>query len=158
MDEWRRWAVTVCTAAVVCTLCSRLFPDNSLGRQGRMLLPCVFLCVLLSPLLSLTSVTPAPSVTYTQSSGAALELRMRQQLVTRVNDTLLEMVNQALASYGMSVKKVATDMDIDENGCIGIEHIVLYVDENTAQRSILVKQVAEKRLGTTVTVTEELSR
>ncbi len=151
MDGFAGWTVLVCTAAVVCTLLHRLFPDTSLGRQGRMVLPAVFLCVILIPLLTVTVDLPDGNMASVQDA-ADLEARIRQQTVAQVQDTLLAMVNQALASYGYKAQKITADMDIAEDGSISMGQITIYVDEDTYVRSSLVKQVAEKRLGTSVTV------
>lgn len=151
MDGFRRWAVVVCTAAVVCTLLRRLFPDTLLGQQGRMLLPCVFLCALLTPLPGLLSGITLPELSGTVSSDtAALEGRMKQQLTARMNASLLAMANQALEGYGWQAKKVVIDMDIGEDGSISMGQITLYVDEKTARSAAAVRQVVEKRLGTDV--------
>ena len=153
MDGVRQWAVAVCSAAVLCTVLRQLFPDNRLGDQGRMLLPCLFLCVLLSPISSLSSNVKLPDFTQEIAADSAdLKARMRHQLTAQVNDTLLRMVNQSLDGYGWSAKKVVADMDIAEDGSIRMGQITLYVDEAVARRATAVKQVAEKRLGTAVEV------
>ena len=153
MDGLQKWAVAVCAAAVVCTLLRHLFTDTRLGDQGRMLLPCLFLCVLLSPISSLFSDVKLPNFTAQNTlSEAEITARMRQQMVAQVNETLLAMVNQSLDSYGWSVKKVVADMDIAEDGSIHMGQITLYVDEAVARRATAVKQIAEQRLGTTVEV------
>lgn len=153
MDGFRQWAASVCAAAIVCTLLQRLFPNNSLGRQGKLLLSCLFMCVLLSPALGTDLSITLPSLPQPDAADtAALEAQMRGQLVQQVNQTLLDMVNQALAGYGWEAKKVVTDMDIGEDGSISMGQIVVYVDEDTARRATAIKQVAEKRLGTAVTV------
>ena len=82
----------------------------------------------------------------------ALESRMKQQLVARVNASLLEMANQALVGYGWQAKKVVADMDIGEDGCISMGQITVYVDKETARFASAVRQVVEKRLGTEVTL------
>lgn len=153
MDGIRQWAVAVCAAAVVCALLRSLFPDNRLGQQGRMLLPCLFLCVLITPIFRLSSPVKLPS--FTEESAGNVEgmtARMRQQVVTQVNDTLLQMVNQSLAGYGWAAKKVVADMDIAEDGSISMGQITLYVDEDVARRAAAVRQVASRRLGTEVEV------
>ena len=153
MDDLRQWAVTVCAAAVVCTLLRRLFPDTLLGQQGRLLLPCVFLCALLTPLPGLFSGGELPEISPVQPGDTlALESRMKQQLVARVNASLLEMANQALVGYGWQAKKVVADMDIGEDGCISMGQITVYVDKETARFASAVRQVVEKRLGTEVTL------
>ena len=153
MDGVQKWAVAVCAAAVVCTLLRHLFPDTRLGEQGRMLLPCLFLCVLISPLPSLFADVKLPSFTPENvMDEAVITTRMRQQVVAQVNDTLLAMVNQSLDGYGWSAKKVVADMDIDADGSIRMGQITLYVDETVARRATAVKQVAEQRLGATVEV------
>ena len=153
MEGLRVWTVAVCTVAIVCTLVDRLFPDTGLGWQGRLLLPCVFLCVLLSPLSGGVFTVKLPDLTAEETlDSGVLTARMRQQTVQLVNEKMLQIVNQSLESYGWSAKKVVADMDIDEDGSIRIGQIVLYVDEDTAKRSTAVRQVAEKRLGTEVSV------
>ena len=153
MEGLRTWAVAVCTVAIVCTLVDRLFPDTGLGWQGKLLLPCVFLCVLLSPLSGGVFTVKLPDLTADKPlDSAALTARMRQQTVQLINEKLLQIVNQSLSSYGWSAKKVMADMDIAEDGSISMGQIVLYVDEDTAKRSTAVRQVAEKRLGTEVRI------
>ena len=153
MEGLQQWAVAVCAAAVVCTLLRHLFPDNPLGRQGRMLLPCLFLCVLLSPVLRLSQGVKLPNFTADNTADSGdLTARMRQQITAQINDTLLQMVNQSLSGYGWSAKKVVADMDIGEDGSIQMGQITLYVDEEVARRATAVRQVAEKRLGTAVEV------
>ena len=153
MDSLRQWAVAVCAAAVVCTLLRQLFPENRLGEQGRMLLPCLFLCVLLSPIsVGLTDVKPPDFTAENTVNTEEITARMRDQMTRQVNDTLLRMVNQSLDGYGWSAKKVVADMDIADDGSIRMGQITLYVDEEVARRATAVRQVAEKRLGTTVEV------
>ena len=153
MDSLRQWAVAVCAAAVVCTLLRQLFPENRLGEQGRMLLPCLFLCVLLSPISAGLSDVKLPDFTAENTvNSKEITARMREQMTQQVNDTLLRMVNQSLDGYGWSAKKVVADMDIADDGSIRMGQITLYVDEEVARRATAVRQVAEKRLGTTVEV------
>lgn len=153
MDAVRQWAVAVCATAVVCTLLRQLFPDTRLGEQGRMLLPCLFLCVLLTPISSHFQDVKLPSFTAENTlDEEEITARMRQQITTRVNDTLLAMVNQALEGYGWAAEKVEAEVDIAEDGSISMGQITLYVDEQVARRSTAVRQVAEKRLGQTVEV------
>lgn len=154
MQALQTWAVSVCSAAVVCAILYRLFPDSSVGKQGRLLLPTVFLFVLISPLFSVGAVEWSPTETAAVLDTAALQAQVRRQTVQRVNATLLQMVNQALASYGYQAEKVVTDMDIAENGSISMGQIVVYVDARAAQRSALITQVAQQRLGMAVTVRE----
>ena len=153
MDSLRQWAMAVCATAVLCTILRQMFPDHSLGRQGQMLLSCMFLCVLISPIPSLFSDVKLPDFTSDKPiDSAGLTWQMREQVTNQVNDTLLQMVNQSLSGYGWSAKKVVADMDIGEDGSIHMGQIVLYVDEEVARRATAVRQVAEKRLGTTVEV------
>mgnify|MGYP004567314959 FL=1 len=152
MSGLRSWAVLVCTAAVVCTLLYRLFPETSLGRQGRLLLPCVFRCVLLTPLLRWQPALPELSGETAAADSEALTAAMQQQTRTQVETVLCRMVNQALASYDLEVKKVKCSMDIDGDSRINMGQITLYVDARNAVRSLQIQQIAEKRLGAPVTV------
>ena len=153
MDGFRQWAAAVCTAAVGCNIAQFLFPATSVGRQGRLVVSALFLCVVLSPLSGDASAVKLPDFTAEEPLDSAdLTARMRGQIVAQVNDTLLAMVNQSLEGYGWTAKKVVADMDIAEDGSIRMGQITVYVDEDTAVRAAAVRQVAEKRLGTEVTV------
>lgn len=153
MDGFRQWALAVCTAAVVCTLLQMLFPDTGLGRQGRFVLPCLFLCVLLSPISGGIHSVKLPDFTAKESvDSAGLAARVRQQTVAQVNAALQQMLEQSFEKYGWEVKKVVADVDIDEAGSIDMGQITVYVDEEVARRATQVGQVAEKRLGVSVVV------
>lgn len=153
MESVGKWALAVCATALICTLLRYLFPNNGVGRQGQMLLPCLFLWVVLSPLLTGFQGVKSPDFTpKNEVDSAQLTLQMRRQLIQQVEQRLLQMVNGALATYGWQAKKVTADMDIGEDGSISMGQITLYVDEDTIRRATAVRQVAEKRLGTTVRV------
>ena len=153
MEGFRQWAVAVCAAAVVCSILQFLFPATSLGRQGRLVVSALFLCVIVSPLFGGVSSVKFPDFTEDKPlDSACLTARMRGQIAAQVNETLLAMVNQSLDGYGWSAKKVVADMDIAEDGSIRMGQITVYVDEDVARRASAVRQVAEKRLGTEVTV------
>lgn len=155
MDGFKQWAAVVCTAAVVCALLRLLFPESSIGRQARQILPCVFLCALLMPLPGVFFGVKPPDFTAGDAADTAdLEARMRQQVVQQVNDSLLAMVNQALRGYGWQAKKVTADMDIGEDGSISMGQITVYVDRDTARSGAAVRQIVEKRLGTAVVLAQ----
>ena len=153
MDGIRQWALAVCGTALICTLLRHLFPDSGVGKQGRLLLPYLFLWVLLSPLLSGFQGVKLPNFTQQNKvDSARLTLQMRGQLSDLVEERLLAMINQSFATYGWQAEKVTADMDIAEDGSISMGQITLYVDEDTIRRATALRQVAEKRLGTSVQV------
>ena len=153
METLRGWAIAVCAAAVLCTLLHRLFPETSLGRQGRLLLPCLFLLAVFAPLPGVTLTVPEAQ-TQAAEDTQALRARMLQQTVATVNKTLLAMANQALDSYGVQAKKVVADMDIAEDGRINMGQITVYIDKDTLNMAALVRQVVERRLGSAVVMAE----
>ncbi len=155
MDGLRAWALTVCATALVCGLCYRLFPDNLLGKQGRLLLPCLFVLVLLLPLKTMDiSFEQLSDSSLSPVSSAVLESRIKQQTVAYVNETLLSMANQALVSYGVEAKKVTADMNFTADGGIEMGQIVVYIDKNAFNKASVVRQVVEQRLGTAVVLAQ----
>lgn len=153
METLRGWALAVCAAAVLCTLLNRLFPENALGRQGRMLLPCLFLLAVFAPLPGVTVAIPEVQTQSLEDAGA-LRARMQQQTAATVNSTLLSMANQALNSYGVQAKKVVADINIAEDGRINMGQITVYIDKETLNMAAAVRQVVEHRLGTSVMIAE----
>lgn len=153
MDGLRGWALAVCAAAVLCTLLHRLFPETSLGQQGRMLLPCLFLLAVFAPLPGVEISIPETQEQTTVDTQA-LHARIQQQTAATVNKTLLSMANQALASYGVQAKKVVADINITEDGRIHMGQITVYIDKETLNMAAAVRQVIEHRLGTSVMLAE----
>lgn len=153
MEGVRGWAIAVCAAAVLCTLLHHLFPQNALGQQGRMLLPCLFLLAVFAPLPGVKLSVPKAQV-QTVIDDSALRARMQQQVSATVNDTLLSMANQALKSYGVQAKKVVADINIAQDGGINMGQITVYIDKETLNMAAAVRQVVEHRLGTSVTLAE----
>ena len=153
MEGLRQWAMVVCTAAVVCSLLGILFPDNRLGHQGKMVLPCVFLCVLLSPLAGGVNRVKLPDFTQEEPlDSAGFAARVSQQTVAQVNGMLQQMLDESFQKYGWKVEKVVTDMDIAADGGIHMGQITIYVDEGAASQVAQIGQVAERRLGMPVAV------
>ena len=153
MEGLRGWALAVCAAAVLCTLLHHLFPPTSLGQQGRLLLPCLFLLAVFAPLPGVTITIPEAQ-SQTTVDDTALRARMQQQVSATVNDTLLSMANQALKSYGVQAKKVTADINITQDGGINMGQITVYIDKETSNMAAAVRQVVEHRLGTPVTLAE----
>lgn len=153
MESLRGWAIAVCAAAVLCTLLHRFFPETSLGQQGRMLLPCLFLLAVFAPLPGVTLSFPKTSPQSVEDASA-LQARIYQQTVVTVNETLLSMANQALDSYGVQAKKVVADINITEDGRINMGQITVYIDKETLNMAAAVRQVVEHRLGTAVVIAE----
>ncbi len=152
METLGKWTVTVCAAALSCTLLYRLFPDTSVGRTGRMLLPAIFLCVVLSPLFSIQWEIPNISIEAPENDHTAYSEVIQRQFSETVDGILLKMVNQSLVSYGLKAEKVHAKTDIDAEGSISMGQITVYVNEKSLARSITVMQIAEKRLGVPVLV------
>ena len=153
MDGFRQWAVVVCTAAVVCSLLGILFPENRLGQQGKLVLPCVFLCVLLSPLTGGVNFVKFSGFTEEEPlDSAVLTARMQQQTVAQVNGMLQQILNESFQEYGWKAEKVVTDMDIATDGSIHMGQITVYVDEGGASHVAQIGQVAQRRLGMPVVV------
>ncbi len=151
METLRAWALSACAVAVVCTVLYRLFPENSLGRQGRLLLPCLFLLALFTPLAGVDldfSAIETPTVS--TADTAAMQARLEQQTVAYVNDTLLAMTNQALVSYKVQAKKVTADINFTAEGGIELGQITVYIDKADVNMAAVARQVTEHRLGTAV--------
>ncbi len=79
---------------------------------------------------------------------------MEQQTTAYVNETLLSMANQALASYGVQVKKVTADMNFTAEGGINMGQITVYIDKATQNMAAAVRQIVEHRLGTSVVIAQ----
>lgn len=155
MTAFTQWAGTVLIAASVCTALHILVGNTGVGRVFRMMTAVFFLCAVLYPWLSGNDISfSLPSFSAEEIDKKEWETVTAEQLKSATEQQLLHTVNGALERYDLQAEKVEIRMDTSDGQRISITDITLYIPAGNSLHLTWVKQIAEQRLGTEVTVRE----
>lgn len=151
MDSVKGWAAMLCAVALGCALLQMLAPKEGLGRIFKLIAAAFFLCCLVTPLLSLKSLTRL-SVDFLPEEVRAdvLQERVNEQVLRQIDAALQRVTAEALEGRNIKVEKVAVQTDTSEDGGIYIERVILYMDKQNIKNAMTARQVMEQRLGVTV--------
>lgn len=151
MDSVKGWAAMLCAVALGCALLQMLAPKEGLGRIFKLIAAAFFLCCLVTPLLSLKSLTRL-SVDFLPEEVRAdvLQERVNEQVLRQIDAALQRVTTEALEGRNIKVEKVEAQTDTSEDGSIYIERVILYMDKQNIKNAMTARQVMEQRLGVTV--------
>ncbi len=157
METLRVWGVSLCFVAAACVLLQFLAPKTATGRLVEILCGTVLLFCTIMPLVK---VKWGEVLSFEGSENLALQTApMQTYMYERLNGPLQEAVNReglaALKPYGFSAERITATMDIDEDGNICINEVIVYLDADQAVQQVSIQKVLEQRFQTTVTVKEE---
>lgn len=153
MTAFTEWAGAVLIAASICTALHILVGNTGVGRVFRLMTTVFFLCAVLHPWLSGNGVSfSLPSFSVEEMNMRDWEAVTAEQLKSATEQQLLHTVNQALERYDLQAEKVEIRMDTSEGERISITDITVYIPAGNSLHPTWVKQIAEQRLGTEVTV------
>ena len=140
MEALQNRTAALVAVSLAATALGMLVGDKGVGRAFRLILACLFLLTVLSPLadgVTLAGTSPAPP-----SEGAEDAYTLRV-----LEGTVLRVCNQALENYGYAVKKAEVITDISEDGRISITEVILYADGRSYTERSAVTQLTRSRLG-----------
>ncbi len=157
MEQLRTWGVSLCFATAACVLLQFLAPKTATGRLFDMLCGAVLLFCVISPLVK---VKWGEVLSFDFSDVSSLQSEnMQVYLHAQLQGPLQEAVHTegmaALKVYGLSAERITATMDIDENGNICIDEVIVYLNEQQAPQKMSVQKILEQRFQTTVVVKEE---
>lgn len=153
MGDIRQWAAALCAAAIGCTILKALAPKGGAGRLFHMMIAAFCLCCMVSPLLSLRSLSLSdlPDVS-SASPDSALSQRVEEQMADQMEAAVMSLCQRYLKNYNVTVEKVAVHTDTSADGRIYISHVTLYLDKQNAAGAWTARQLMEQQLGVTVEV------
>lgn len=153
MGDIRQWAIALCAAAIGCTILKTLAPKGGTGRIMHIMIAAFFLCCMVSPLLSLRSLSLSdlPVTEYSQPDTALSE-RVEEQMIRQMEAAVSSLCERYLKNYDVSVEKVEVNTDTSQADGIYISHVTLYLDKQSYSKFFTVKQIMQQQLGVTVEV------
>lgn len=156
MADIKAWAAGLCLVAIACSMLQILTPKTGTGRIFRLTVGAFFLCSLLAPLLSMTSLLRLDASLLPETvQDDVLQQRLMEQLDEPLQTALQAACEEALAPHRLSVKKVTAVMDTGGDGRIYIDHITVLLDKQQARSERTIRRILGDRLGTDVEVTVE---
>ena len=156
MSNWREWGIALAALAIAGAALQPLVPKTGTGKLFRLILSSCFLCVLLWPLHNLNGLDlPKFDTADPQLAAQVLQERLRDQVETQINAVLTDSANQALNGYRLQVKKAEAAVDIDEDNCISIKQVRIYLDARNFESSSTVLLVLRQQFGTEVVIIKD---
>ena len=156
MNSWQEWAIALASFAIAGAVLHPLIPKNGTGRFYKLILSAGFLCVLLWPIVQWQGMDmPDFSEVDPKLSADILQEQVREQVESQINAVLTDAANEALKSYRLEVKKAVATVDIDEDNCIAIEQVRVYLDARNSESRSTVLLVLRQQFGDKVVIISE---
>lgn len=158
MDAVKSWATMLCVVAVGCALVQMLAPKDGMGKILKLIIAAFFLCCMVSPLLSIKSLSSLNlDLLPDEISADLLQERVNEQLKQQMAAAVKKVADKSLKNYGITAEKVIVETDTSEEGGIYIRQVILYLNSQNIQKALTARQVMEQQLGVDVSVEEEES-
>jgi|GEM_PF-1329270 len=149
MDSINAWAISLCAAALVCTILGMTTPKNSTGNLFKIITAAFFLVCMLTPLSRLPDLMNAvpPATPPAHAANNELNGTIAEQLCTQTEAAIMKILREPMAERGILIKKVTITMDTDETGSIYINGITIFPDKQNNPPLLSVREIAEQTLG-----------
>ncbi len=157
MEQLQTWGVSLCFVAAACMLLQFLAPKTSAGRLFDMLCGAVMLFCMVSPLVKVEwgEVLSFDFSGISSSQSEQMQTYLYGQLQGPLQEAVYTEGMAALKPYGFSAERITATTDIDANGNICINEVIVHLNEQQAVQKISIQKVLEQRFQTTVVVKEE---
>ena len=154
MDSINAWAISLCAAALVCTILGMTTPKNSTGGLFKIITAAFFLICMLTPLSRLPDLMNAvpPAAVPAPTANDTLNDTIADQLRSQTETAIMKILREPMAEHGILIKKVTITMDTDETGSIYINGITIFPDKQNNPPLLSVREIAERTLGTGVKI------
>jgi len=157
MEYVKEWAVSLCSAAVLCSAVSILSPKKNIEGMIKPVMTCVMLCLLILPLSRIKGCEYEfePSRIHDNENSSELIRTVEEQSSRMISESIEQMIMDELNCIGVYPKNILVDMDISDDGCISIGQITV-MHSADADGSMIEREL-RSRLGLNVRtqITEE---
>lgn len=148
METITSWALSVCGAAIGCSVVLMLAPKGGLGNLLRLAVSAVLLICIVRPLGEIISADDEwwkiPNI---EAKSSELNDTVEEQLCMRVEQAVYDL---CVSQYGDAVEKVEAVTDISETDGIYMKHIRVYTKQDAAHKTTVIQQFLERETGLTV--------
>lgn len=157
METVREWGIALCAAAVLCAVFGMIVPEGKMSKQLRTIMSMVVLCVILSPVSTISdcsrrleSVSAEPVLADSELSGL-----IEEQTASAMSDAVCRLVSSELEEMNISPRNISVCVDISPTGCISIGQVEVVLEETEAGMAPAVRERLHEQLGLSAAVTTE---
>ncbi len=153
MESLREWSGYVCFAAVGCSVVQLLLPKEGTGKLLRLLVSTFFLCSLAMPLLEFrTQLSLDVDFLPQEIVSQELDEKVNEQLHRQIETVVCQITEECLAIRDVVPEKITVKTDTSETGGIYIQQVIVYVDKQSLNVAMTVRDVLETQLETDVLI------
>lgn len=148
MSAIKSWSVTICVVSVICTIIEILFPKGKMEKIFKVVLGVFMLCSLLVPLkktLSNINFDAKKPENFIKDKGK-LKSTTDDQIKIAAQNKLKRTVEKILTAKGVKSEKINVIMDTNQESCISIKKIEVFLSRGDENKKDTVKNELEKNL------------
>lgn len=148
METIKTMATLFCAGAVAAGVVSMLLPSGKLEKVMRMLLGFFLLAAILSPFMAKEKIRwDIPAAAAEPVSGAALAQAVAGQEEAAAGRVVRAQIQRTLEGLDIFDAEVDLDMDIDQENCISIRQIKVFLPAGCAHTAAEVQKSLRQTLG-----------
>ena len=154
MDAIRRWAFSLCAAAIAGTIAEMFSPEGGTKRIFRLCAGVFFLCCLFSPVLEVVSAgISADRLLEVSAAGecgdepdgmsGVYERQVEKEFCRNVE----RLASEALARAGINNAEISVSVNIDMDNCISISEVEITLGEDMRPQELRAARAVEQSIG-----------
>lgn len=148
MSAIKSWSVTICVVSVICTIIEILFPKGKMEKIFKVVLGVFMLCSLLVPLkktLENINFDAKKPENFIKDKGK-LKSTTDDQIKITAQNKLKRTVEKILAAKNIKPEKINVIMDTNQESCISIKKIEVFLSRGDENKKDTIKSELEKNL------------
>lgn len=156
MDGLQQWAFSICASVLIAGVFSILAPKGSMEKLLRLVVSVFLIMALFSPFIKSGKLT-LPSFSEQDAAGQYedakdLEQAINEQMAKQMEASIKGQITACLKKNGADGAKVRVSMDIDSDGRIKMNEIMILISDSDRAKRQEIRQAVKNELGLNVTV------
>ncbi len=153
MNAVQTWTLAVCFSVLAVSLLQYLLPKGSMEKMMRFLVGTFLVCAFLYPVKEWIPQIPqwVQFPTY-QNNYEDFSSLVEEQQIQAAEMSIKNLVSAEMNDLGIPYKNIGVDMDIEENGSIGINRISIELEDGYQGYGLRVCSLLSEKLGVEVEV------
>lgn len=148
MSAFKSWSMTICIVSVVCTVIEILFPKGKMEKIFKVVLGVFLLCSLLIPLKNVLKNINFNAKKHENfiKDSSKLKSTIDDQAQNAAQKNLKGTIQKILEQKSIKPEKINVIMDTNQESCISIRKIEVFLSRGDENKKDIVKNELEKKL------------
>ncbi len=153
MNAVREWAIVVSFAFVISAVLEMITPSAKLEKIINLVLNIFILCMVIFPLKSTADdIKFNLSLSKYQSENTELKEKVKEQTENLAKSKIEDKIRNIAKNKNIYIKKINIFMDTNEDNCISINKINVYLDKQYAEKGSELERLFSVELGIPIEV------